>query len=230
MMTRMRWMIVLIMSVGLLVILQTSATAGSFVDLYVGPVVTSDTDVTAYAQSFPLPRGTAVTRRVHLNPSLIIGGRYGAWDQWWGWALDVSRFQQTGDGVDLTLVPVSYLLLLRRPPPQGQEMKTERVQPYLGIGPGFFFPHVSVDFRPTLSESAPDTHAYVGLDVRVGLTRPSRRPLSLFWEYRFTHGRFLEEESAKGSPLEPLRVFSPGGSPIQATVNTHHLLMGISFR
>ncbi len=214
-------------------LLASAESFESFVDLYAGAVSPQESDVTASTQltAFIFSAGpeTSVTRKAQFGSSFILGGRYGFWMDWVGFALDLSWFRQQAPAVDLTLVPLSYLMMVRRPLPVDRDAPPVRLQPYLGLGPSLVWPTTSIDYQPALSYVRTETglpivgakNVFLGLDVRAGLAWKPDGDLPLFWEYRFTYGRLdAREDGGIGGITRRA----------SATLSTHYVVMGISFR
>ena len=114
---------------------------------------------------------------------------------WLGGAVDVSYFQADGDNVDITVIPSSLLVMLRWPLLTSDEFPKGRLQPYMGVGPSFFYLESTADFTPTISRKLRDAALDVGLDVRSGLAWQFHKHFALFTEYRFS---YLHRSSPSG--------------------------------
>ncbi len=221
-------------SIFLLLAAPTSTSAEGFIDFYAGVASTQDTDVSLEEFS-PFFVPARVSRSVDLGSSLTLGGRIGYWfggTPSVGVALDVSSFQADGGNVDITLIPVSTLLMLRWPLLTSDDFPKGRLQPYVGIGPGLFISNFEADFRPAVAEEVSEWILDIGLDVRAGLAWQFYRHLALFGEYRFT---YVELDFEQGGCLTFACALTPFASDAtrrtaEATLNTHHFLMGVSFR
>src|SRR5438067_12820057 len=138
------------------------AFAEGFIDFYVGSAMARDSDVTVRTPGFSLKE------RVDWDTSITAGARFGVWFEsldWLGLALDGSFFRPDRD---LTVYPVSLLLMLRVPLLRDESVPHGRLQPYIAAGPGLFISHL--DGR--IAESGEDVEAVsgdAGLDVRGGL-------------------------------------------------------------
>lgn len=121
--------------------------------------------------------------------------------------------------------------MLRYPLVTNEEFPKGKLQPYVGIGPSFFYSHSTMDFGPPLSQA---THGNffsdIGLDMRAGTSWQFHRAVAAFFEYRFTHVKLsYKEERCIGLSCvgdDPVRVTE---HTIGTTLNTHHVLMGIRF-
>ena len=199
------------------------AAAEWFGDLYLGAAWTrshnASTTVPAgepepngeYEYAPPPPTPTSETERADFKSGLALGGRVGYWFQSasaLGLALDVSYFQPDANGVDLTVVPISALVMVRLNP-------KGKIQPYAGVGPGLFISHASTDIDT--GEGAvhfSDTARDLGVDARAGIAWQVAPKWGVFTEYRFTHFKVD---------------FSDLGINTETILNTHYVLAGIRF-
>ena len=200
---------------------RTAAVAPSkktwFADLYLGGVVPEDGNVNGEASPFGVSINDSA--KADYDNSYIVGGRVGFWspaNRWIGLALDVSYFELEGDGTETKILPVSALVILRYP--------GDRLQPYMGIGAGFFFTDTKVDVQLNgQNKNFSDTAADLGLDSRAGIAWRLFRDFAIFGEYRFTY--FEADYSDK---------INSGG--IESEVNieidnkVHYFLLGFSYR
>lgn len=223
-----------LLMLGLLTMVPTLVSAEGFIDLYGGVASTQDADVSVEERS-PFFAPAEVSRNVDFDTSITFGGRFGYWFEsapWLGLALDVSTFQAEGKNVDITLFPVSPLLMVRLPLLTSDEFPKGQLQPYVGVGPGLFISDFEVDFRPTVEEKVSEWIVDVGLDARAGLAWQIHRRFALFGEYRFTHVNLeFEEEGC----LTFACAFVPFAAEAtkrtaETTLDTHHFLIGVSFR
>jgi opacity protein-like surface antigen len=159
------------------------ASAEFFVDLYAGGATTSNADTTVSSPFLTLSGET------QWKASFVGGGRVGFYFEglpWIGMALDASWFRPEEDvsanPVKLDVVPISVLVMGRLLLVKSPEFPKGRLQPYLGIGPGFFLTKFKLD-TPMVSDSSFD----VGLDLRAGLNFMIIKNLGVFAEYRFTY-------------------------------------------
>lgn len=223
--------LLVVSAVGVLAIAPPRAQAEPFLDLYVGAARTGETEVTI--QEFLTP--ATASRTVDFDSSVTFGGRIGYWFEglpWVGVALDVSSFKAEGQNVDIAVFPVSILVMLRWALLATAAIPQGRVQPYVGIGPGVFISDVDVDFRPAVAEEVSDWSLDLGLDVRAGLAWQFHKRVAIFAEYRFTHVGVEIEERGCITLACALSIF---GSEVtvrttEATLDTHHFLLGLSFR
>jgi opacity protein-like surface antigen len=191
---------------GFLVVLPTLASAEWFVDVYAGG---------AFNRHRVSRVGT--TASVEKSYETATGGaRFGYFfekEPWLGFAVDGSAFRAAKD---VTLVPLSVLIMLRFPLFTSQQSPKGLLQPYFGIGPGVF---ISKADTTAAGGTFSDTAVDVGLDLRAGLAWPFLKNIAAFGEYRLTH-------------VEPEYDGQAGGVPakFETRARTHHVLGGISIR
>lgn len=188
-----------------------------FTDLYAGIAHTPETNVTADIFRYPSP-SISVTKSVNFDSSFTVGARGGYWFEglhWFGLAADLSYFKVDGNGVKTTVIPLSFLAMLRIPLLENKDFPYGRIQPYVALGGGFFFHDVSVDFRPEAPKELSDGGPIPGLDVRAGITWQFHKHLGLFGEYRYTYFEIDHAYSAEG---------------IKTNLGIHHWLLGASYR
>ncbi len=200
----------------LLPLLAIPGIAGAewFTDLYAGIASTPGADVTI--ESFP---SFNATRGVSFGNSLAVGARGGHWFLWeglganLGLAADVSHFRADGDNVKTSLIPLSFLGMLRIPVLKNKEFPQGRIQPYAALGWTFVFYDITVDFRPEANKE--DRGLTFGWDGRLGLAWQFHKHVGLFGEYRYTNFEI--------NPAFDL-------DRIKTTLETQHWLFGISYR
>lgn len=211
------------------------AFAEWFLDFYGGIAQSRGDDAKLEEQApfFASPETLSVD--ADFDSSVTLGGRIGYWFpsyHWLGLALDVSHFSAEGDTVDIEAVPITPLLMVRWPLLVGDGFPHGRLQPYAGIGPTLFSYELEID--TATDEKLSELGLNVGLDVRAGLAWQLTTSLALFGEYRFTHVTLEVEE--KGCLTFDCAVFFPfaGGEDTrrtaEVTLDTHHFLMGLSYR
>jgi len=161
----------------------TRARAEAFVDLSAGVALTRDAAVTVKSagksQDLPGDWRTSVTA----------GGRFGYWFDalpWLGVAGTVSYYQPDvrvgSPGVsrnDLTIIPLTAMIMARSSWMVSSEFPHGRMQPYAGVGPGVFIAQFSKGYS--------DTSTDVGVDFRPGVLFLFTPHVGVFTEYRFTH-------------------------------------------
>jgi opacity protein-like surface antigen len=114
--------------------------------------------------------------------------------------------------------------MLRWPFLKNQCFPKGRIQPYVGIGSGFFLSVSNVDFRPTLPKTVSGTSFDVGLDLRAGIAWQFHKHLALFGEYRYTDfSNDLEQ-------TDILYGLAGTKETIKTQLATNHFLVGASYR
>jgi opacity protein-like surface antigen len=200
------------LGLGLALIGARPASAEWFLDVYGGASITGDADVTVR------DRITA-DDKVEFDTEGMGGGRVGYWIEglrWLGVAADVSYFAPAGQGTTietrLEVIPISPLVMFRLPLLENPEFPNGRLQPYLGIGPGFFMTSVKVD-APGVGEQSTDWQFEVGVDARAGVAFMFTPVVGTFLEGRYT-------------------AFStdPGGRSTDFDIETLHVMGGITIR
>jgi opacity protein-like surface antigen len=156
-----------------------------------------------------------------------MGGRLGYWFEklpWLGVSLDLSYFKADGEKAEFDAVPLSLLLMLRWPLFKSEKFPKGKLQPYTGVGPGYFFTDSRVNFRPALQDSASGSSGEIGLDVRAGLAWQFHKHWAIFGEYRYTDVKidFTQEDF--------LPLFSGTDVSVKTHLKTNHYLVGISYR
>ena len=189
-----------------------AASAEWFLDAYLGPAITSGSTLTFTVFD------EEQTQDLNGRSSPSFGLRDGkGFDEfqlpWLGIAFDVSYFRPA---VDVQTVPLSLLLMARYGFLKDEEFRDGRLQPYAGVGPGLFISNASgaIGFQ-----EVDDTSTNIGLDLRLGVLLRIDSNWGAFTEYRFTHV----------SPSWHVDVFG-GKTSASTTFNTHHILLGVSYR
>ena len=192
--------------------LAPAASAEWFADAYLGPAITSSSTLTF--TTF----GQEQKQTVNGRSSPLFGLRFGRWLEdfnlpWLGVAADASYFRPA---TDVWTVPLSLLVMARYGFLKDDEFKAGRLQPYVGLGGALFFSHLggTIGFQ-----EGSDTSADVGLDTRVGVAFMIDSNWGAFTEYRFTHV----------APTWDVKVFG-GTTSASTTFNTHHIILGLSYR
>jgi opacity protein-like surface antigen len=205
----------------LLAVMPAFAWAEWFADFYLGLAVTEDAAVKV-ERFFPTEHAS---EEIGFNTSFAFGGRIGYWSDFFpylGFSMDLSYFQAEAGKVDFSIIPWSTLLMLRWPLLTSREFPNGEIQPYLGIGPSLIYYEMSIDYRPAISEIISERGFDDGWDVRAGIFWQLYRNCGIFGEYRYTHYSIDDEKTA----IFPAVVIQE----VETTLDTHHFLMGISFR
>lgn len=202
----------------LLAVMPAFARAEWFADLYLGPAITEDAAVKV-ERFFPTENAS---EQLGFNTSFTFGGRIGYWFDIFGFSTDVFCFQAKAGKVDFSIIPWSILLMLRWPLLTSHEFPNGEIQPYLGIGPSLVYYEMSIDYRPTISETISERSFDDGWDVRAGLFWQFYRNCGIFGEYRYTRCS-IDYEKTSIIPVEVIE-------RVETALDTHHFLMGISFR
>jgi opacity protein-like surface antigen len=214
----------------LLFLIPTFARAEWFLDAYGGESTTRDARVTAEITSYGVLMATTTkthTEKVDFDASFTMGGRVGYWFEklpWLGVSLDLSHFKAEGRKAEFDVVPLSLLLMLRWPLFKSENFPKGKLQPYAGVGPGYFFTDSRVNFRPALQDSVSGSSDEIGFDVRAGLSWQFHKHWAIFGEYRYTDVKidFTQEDF--------LPIFSGTDESMKTHLKTNHYLLGISYR
>lgn len=168
--------------------------------------------------------GATVKTYADPDTGSIFGGRIGYWFEnysWLGWAVDASASELDFEDKVIGVGAISTLLMVRLSLKSSEEFPKGRIQPYLGVGPGFFFGGMSefIPEAPPAGRVLDDTYDSFGFDTRIGINVLMKKSYGLFLEYGFK--RF--------SPSFDSNV--PGGTlSLDPTFSTHNFVGGISFR
>jgi hypothetical protein len=184
-------------------IIPTSVMAEGFADLYIGFSQSQEQDLTITIADTPSDE------KGEFEGNIACGYRIGYWFEPtpFGIALEISYFtQDIEDVADLSIIPISSLMMLRIPLLKSSEFPSGKWQPYAGVGPSFFLSRVKTE-----ASDKKYNESDFGLDVRGGLKMYFVRNFGLFLEYRYTH--FLPE-------------FDPAIEEFD--LETHHALLGIT--
>lgn len=222
-------------------VLTVPASAEWFGDLYLGGAFTSNHDLKTDSPEIGLKTTLA---GVQFDSSVSGGLRVGYWfeslsflglgllDVWY-FAPNISDQTRTvtaclsscGSGplqfrdFDLSVTVVGADVLLRYPLLKSSEIPKGRLQPYLAVGPALFITNAedSTNFDPT---GQTDRDVSVGVKAGAGLAWQFHKYFAVFGEYRFTH--FSPEFTVFDSLA--------GKTTLRTDVNTHHFIVGASFR
>lgn len=195
----------LLLSAALLVLtlsIPAASMAEAFSDLYLGAAITEDAAVTYRSNDGP------ASGELDFDHAFTIGYRIGYWfnrASWIGLCLDVSFFQHDLDASDLTVIPISPLLMLRIPLLRSDRYPTGEWQPYIAVGPGFFYSK----FKRGRHD---DEEFEIGIDARAGIKKMFLHNFGAFIEYRYTQFSSSYDTSILND----------------VDIKTHHALAGIS--
>jgi hypothetical protein len=219
------------LAAGMLLLSARPAAGEPFLDLYAGAAQTESATVKAgqrdcnfgffFATCGP---ETEATQGADFDLAATYGIRGGYWFEtvpWLGIAGDLSTFEADSDNVRFRIVPFTILVMARLPLLTTDDIPRGRVQPYAGVGPSLFYQKATVDFRPEVSRKVGLESIDLGLDVRAGLTWQFHRRVGLFGEYRFTYLPISTDSDSDFGPTE---------ERVDAKLNTHHVLLGVSIR
>ena len=116
----------------------------------------------------------------------------------------MSFFEAEANHVRFRIVPVSLLVMLRVPLLVTDEIPGGRLQPYIGIGPSFFYRDSTGDFRPENPKKVAVRSVEAGFDAHLGLLWQLHRHFGVFAEYRFTHLP-MDGSHERSTPLDETR-------------------------
>jgi opacity protein-like surface antigen len=191
--------------IGVLLACSRMLWAEGFADIGVGGAITQNAKITE-------SNGKRAEGRAHFADSVTVGGRIGYWFEGaplLGVAGTVSYYQPgaSGSTAKTEVVPLTLLAMARWPLLESNEFPNGRLQPYVGVGPGFFITDVSA---PGFS----DTSKEAGLDVRAGANLLFTSHVGSFVEYRLTHvGTTFRDQGVKE----------------ETSLTTHHFLAGMAY-
>jgi opacity protein-like surface antigen len=212
-----------------LAFIPTFARAEWFLDVYGGDSTTQDARATAEVTTYSIFSSLSQrhAEEVDFDSSFTMGGRFGYWFEklpWLGVSLDLSYFKAEGEKAEFDVVPLSLLVMLRWPLFKSENFPKGKLQPYAGVGPGYFFTDSRVNFRPALQDSASGSSGEIGLDARAGVAWQFHKHWAIFGEYRYTDVKidFTQEDS--------FAIISGSEESIKTHLKTNHFLAGISYR
>ena len=211
----------------LLFIITGNARAEKFFDLYGG--VNSTDDSTADIVDEPISAlGIRDTISLDFDSDITLGVRAGIWLEkhpHFGMALDISYFGAEADNADFSVIPISFLLMARMPVMISSEFSKGRLQPYLAVGPSLMLYDFEVDLTPAGGRKTDGGSGGFGFDLRGGLLWQITDKVAVFTEYRYTHLKvdYNADDSFWSVP-------NPHESEVETDLDTHHALVGMSFR
>ena len=208
------------------------ADAEWFFDLYLGGAFTEKHDIEANSGG-----PTVTTLDVKFDDSFAGGMRGGYWFPFdlgpinFGAGLDLSHFrpnigrqtrtvcvnvcdQGVFDDFDVSVWTVGIDALIRFPLLRSPKFPTGQLQPYITVGPAIFVAHAE-DNNNFGNTHQTNNDTALGVKVGGGVAWHFTPVIAMFGEYRYTH-------------------FSPnwtiGGTDVTTDINTHYVLLGVSFR
>jgi opacity protein-like surface antigen len=196
-----------------------TASAEPFSVVYFGFALTNDAPY--HLNGIPLPPGLICIRQCSSAKSPAAGLRIGYWFErfpWLGVAGDVSGYITSWgyeNPYEVTLFPVTPMVLVRGRLVQQEGFENGRVQPYLAVGPGIFISSVEVVTGYAIlgtTQSSSTVTADVGLDIRAGVEFLASSWFGVSIEYRFAY-------------VEP--GFSLDGQQIDTEYTTNQLSVGL---
>ncbi len=219
-------------------VVAVPASAEWFTDLYLGGAFTEKHDVDTNSTG----GGQVTTLDVSFDKSFAGGIRGGYWFPFelgpvnFGAGLDVSHFRPdisrqaalfcsrfcvsgVFDDLDLSVWVIGFDAMFRFPLLKSQQFPKGQLQPYVTVGPAIFVAHAE-DRRNFEPSNQTDTDTSVGVKVGAGVAWQFTKMIAAFGEYRYTH--FSPEFTFRDDVL--------GSANLSTAVNTHYLLMGVSFR
>ena len=214
-------------------VVAAPAAAELFADFYLGG---------AFTQKHDVDTNSVTTLDVRFDKSFAGGARGGYWFPFelghlnFGVGLDISHFRpdvsrQTRifcsrfcasgifDDLDLSVWTIGFDAMLRFPLLKSPQFPKGQLQPYITVGPAIFVAYAadSRNFEPSHQS---DSDASVGVKTGAGVAWQFTKTIAMFGEYRYTH--FSPEFTFRDDVL--------GSVTLSTDVNTHSLLVGVSFR
>ena len=221
----MRAKIFVIVYVFVLLAFIPSIAAEKFIDLYFGQNTTNDAEVSA--GRYEWFGDQYASEEIDFDPSGLYGLRWKFWSdsiRQIGWAIDIFYFEAESEKVDVSMIPLSVLLMLRLPLFVGDEFPGGILQPYIGLGPSIYFYNIHINFKPEIWERISHYDGEFGWQCHAGLLWQFHKDYGLFAEYRYTTCRMNER-------WETDEWFSPDYTEeFDVKLDTHHFLVGMSFR
>lgn len=222
-------------------LLERSSHAEFFIDVYGGKAVGAGGSFSGfYAEDTTSLYGTDMYNEWSAQEDLsdvesdVYGIRFGYWfDVGLGLAVDGSHFKVAPEESDaeISLTPISFLLMYRFPLMISTAFPRGRLHPYLGLGISGGLAEVTTHYSYLYDDYDidEDTTSY-GFDSRLGLKFFLTDHFAVFGEYRFSVMRV--EQSAwfqsGNSWLFPTAVRTHSVNN-EADVQTHHFVGGIGY-
>ena len=190
-----------------------------FSDIYLGAAVTTDATVTldGIVQEESLLCGAECSSTKSPVGGLRVGWFVGRFP-WLGVSGDFSVFIQSWgiqSPYEVSVIPISALLMFRAPLVRSPEHPNGRAQPYLAIGPSLILATAKLAQGVAALGTArveTDTSVDPGLDARVGIRLIASSWISVVLEYRATY-------------FKP--TWQLGGRRVDTSVWTNHYIIGL---
>ena len=208
-----------------------NARAEGFFDLFGGVAMNRPADISVSERT--ASGTTAASSSIDLSASAEFGVRFGAWYppyNWIGLGMDLGYFQADGPGVNIDALPFSFLLALRASLYATPDRRGGRLQPYAMAGVTFYMIDISVQLDGMGGDSfkgswpIPGGNDYVlGPYLAAGFAWHPASSLAIFGEYRYSS--FDVGYDTTNSMILPTM-----NGRVDASVNTDHLLAGLSYR
>ena len=203
-----------------------------YIDVYTGQASYQDKRVTATTTNisiFWITEETA-TRNVSFSDSNVFGGRWGFWlreQPRYGFAVDLSFLGIDGQDVNISAMPLSFMMFYRHPLLTSEEFIYGRVQPYAGLGISLISANFSVDFRPDISRKVDGSAEGTAIDLRAGLRLSITKKIGIFAEMRHLNGSIRKDDEAIG-----LFIFGVSETLEEARtgISSQQFLVGISIK
>lgn len=217
----MRKLSLLMIQALLLTGMASSLEAAQFFDLYAGTSQTEDATFTFV----DLPVGNSLSLTADYDSTYNVGMRAGTWysdSSLIGLAGDISYFRAESAVNDVETIPFSVLLLFRVPPETRKGGAWEKLEPYAGIGVGYYFYELNTT-EAIVGEEMNGWSGDTGVDARLGLAWKVGASTHLFGEYRYTSFDVNGDWSCW--------LFCSGAIVrTEGRIDTHHVNIGLSFR
>jgi opacity protein-like surface antigen len=209
----------------------SNASAGMFVDLYGGAAL-PEQQLATHNQIQPAEG--AQLRSLDFWTGHELGARAGYWFKtypWFGVAADVSYFKRQAAGANITVGPLSALLLFRWAMLVSDEFPNGRLYPYVGGGPSLVIGKSSIDVNP-LAKTQDTNITDLGADARAGFVWKFHKYFGLFTEYRFTYVSYATADLVCPSLPQDCGLAQSRRITLRKTeteLMTHHVLVGVRF-
>lgn len=169
--------------------------------------------------------GTRVKTEDNSDTGQIFGGRIGYWFEgisWLGLAGDLNFSELNFGEIDVGVGSFSALVMARLKLKPSEKYPKGRFQPYIGVGPGFFYGGMSefIAEVPPSGSVLEDTYVNMGLDARGCIAILIKESYGVLVEYGFRSFSPSFTSDARGG----------GEISLEPTFNTHTFVVGMTFR